>query len=44
MEYCCYVWDCAPNGHLDMLYKPQKQVCRTAGHAMATFLELFTCR
>ena len=31
MEYCCHVWAGAPSYYLDLLDKPQKQICRTVG-------------
>ena len=35
MTCCCYVWAGDPNCYLDMLDKPQKQVCRTVGSSRA---------
>ena len=34
------VWAGAPNCHLDILFKLQKQVCRTVGTAVVFFLAL----
>ena len=31
MEYCCYVWAGAPSCSLELLDKPQKQICRAVG-------------
>ena len=31
MKYCCYVWAGAPSCYLELLDKPQKQICRTVG-------------
>ena len=39
MEYCCHVWVGAPNCFLEFLVKLQKQICRTIGPSVATFLE-----
>ena len=39
MEYCCHVWAGAPSCYLELLYKLQKQICRTAGPSLAVSLE-----
>ena len=39
MEYCCHVWVSAPNCFLEFLFKLQKQIYRTVGPSLATFLE-----
>ena len=39
MEYCCHVWVSAPNCFLEFLFKQQKQIYRTVGPSLATFLE-----
>ena len=39
MEYCCHVWDGAPNCYLELLYKLQKRICRTVGPSLAVSLE-----
>ena len=40
MEYCCHVWAGAPSCYLELLDKPQKQICRTVGHSLAASLEV----
>ena len=45
MEYCCDVWAGAPSCCLEFLDKLQKQICRTVGPSLATFLKpLAHCR
>ena len=39
MEYCCRVWPGAPKCFLELLYKLQKQICRTDGPSLAASLE-----
>ena len=39
MEYCCHIWTVAPSCFLELLDKPQKQICRTVGPSLATSLE-----
>ena len=39
MEYCCYVWACAPRGFLELLDKLQKWIFRTVGPSLAASLE-----
>ena len=39
MEYCCHVWAGDPSCYLDLLDKPQKQMCRIIGPSLAAFLE-----
>ena len=39
MEYCCNVWDGAPSCYLELLDKPQKQICRTVSLSLAASLE-----
>ena len=39
MKYCCHVWVGAPSCYLDLLDSLQKQICRTIGPSLATFLE-----
>ena len=38
MEYCCHVWAGAPSCYLELLDKPQKQICSTVGHSLAASL------
>ena len=38
MEYCCHAWAGAPRCYLELLDKPQKQICRIVGHCWS-----FTC-
>ena len=35
MEYCCHVWAGAPICCLELLDKPQKRICRSAGLSLA---------
>ena len=35
---CCHVWDGAPSCYLELLDKPQKQICKTVGPLLATCL------
>ena len=42
MEYCCHVWGGAPSCLLELLGKLQKQISRTVGPSLATFLEPLT--
>ena len=44
MEYCCYVWVCAPSCYLEFLDKLQKRICRTAGPSLAASLQSLTHR
>ena len=39
MEYCCQVLAGACRCYLELLDKPQKQICRTVGPTLAAFLE-----
>ena len=39
MEYCCHVWAGAPSCYLELLDKPQKRICSTAGPSLAASLE-----
>ena len=39
MEYCCHIWAVASSCFLELLDKPQKQICRTVGPSPAAFLE-----
>ena len=39
MEYCCHAWAGAPGGYLELLDKPQKQICRTLGPSLVASLE-----
>ena len=39
MEYCCHVWAGASMCYMELLDKPQKQICRTAGPSLAASLE-----
>ena len=39
MEYCFHVWAGAPSCYLELLDKPQKQICRTDGPLLTTSLE-----
>ena len=39
MEYCCHVWDGDPSCYLELLDKPQKQICWTVGPLLAASLE-----
>ena len=40
MEYCDHVWAGAPICYLELLDKPQKQICGTLGPSLAASLEL----
>ena len=45
MQYCFHVWAGGPSCYLELLDKLQKQICRTLGPSLATFLEpLAHCR
>ena len=35
MEYCCHIWASAPSCYLELLDKPQKQICRIVGPSLA---------
>ena len=39
MGYCCHVWAGALSCYLELLYKLQRQLCRTVGLSLATSLE-----
>ena len=39
MEYCCHVWAGTPSCYLELLNKPEKQICRIVGHSLAASLE-----
>ena len=40
MKYCCHVWAAGtPSCYLELLDKLQKQICRTVGLSLVTFLE-----
>ena len=39
MEYCCHVWAGAPSCYLELLYKLQKQICRTVVPSLVASLE-----
>ena len=39
IEYYCHVWAGAPNCHLALFDKLQKQICRTGGPSLAASLE-----
>ena len=39
MEYCCHAWAGTPSCYLELLDKPQKQLCRTVGPSLAASLE-----
>ena len=39
MEYCCHIWTVAPSCFLELLDKPQKQICRTVGPSLAASFE-----
>ena len=39
MEYYCHVWTGTPSCYLGLLFKVQKQICRTVGSLLAAFLE-----
>ena len=39
MKYCWHVWAGAPSCYLELLDKLQKQICRTVGLSLASFLE-----
>ena len=41
MEYCCHVWAGATSCYLELLDKPQKQICMTAGPSLASSHEPF---
>ena len=38
-EYCCHVWAGAPNCHLELLDKLQKEISRTVSPSLAASLE-----
>ena len=42
MEYCCHVWVGAPSCYLELLDKVQKQICKTVGLSLASYLEPLT--
>ena len=45
MEYCCFIWAGAPSCYLELLYKLQKQICRTLGPSLGVPREpLAHCR
>ena len=45
MEYCCHVWASGPSCYLELLDKPQKQICKIVGPSLAASLELLAhCR
>ena len=39
MEYCYHFWAGTPSLYLDMLDKPQKQVCRTVSPSLSAPFE-----
>ena len=39
MEYSCHVWADTPSCYLELLYKLQKQICRTVGSSLPACLE-----
>ena len=39
MEYCCHVWAGTPSCYLELLDKPQKQICKAVGLSLAASLE-----
>ena len=39
MEYCCHIWAGATSCYLELLDKLQKQICRTFGPSLASYLE-----
>ena len=39
IEYCCHVWAGAPNCHLELLDKLQKEISRTVSPSLAASLE-----
>ena len=39
IEYCCHVWAGAPNCHLQLLDKLQKEISRTVSPSLAASLE-----
>ena len=39
IKYCCHVWAGAPNCHLELLDKLQKEIFRTVGPSLAASLE-----
>ena len=39
MEYCCYIWACAPSWYLELLDQLQKRICRIVGPSLAVSLE-----
>ena len=39
IEYCCHVWAGATSCYLELLYKPQKPICKTVGSSLAASLE-----
>ena len=40
LEYYCHVWTGAPSCYLELLYKLQKQICRTVGLSLVASPEL----
>ena len=39
MEYCYYVWACAPSCYVELLDKLQKRICRTVSPSLTISLE-----
>ena len=39
MEYCCHIWVSTPSCYLELLDKPQKQICMIAGPLVTASLE-----
>ena len=39
MEYCFHVWAGAPGCYLELLFRLQKQICRTVGPLLAASLK-----
>ena len=39
MEYCAHVWAGAPSCYLELLDKPQKQICGTVGPSLTALFE-----
>ena len=44
MEYCCHGWAGTLSCYLELLDKPQKRICSTAGPSLAASLELLAHR
>ena len=43
MEYCCHVWAFPHSCYLELLYKLQKQICRTVSLSLAALFSREVC-